>query len=92
MGSEYTWGTAKIRIEKKLREERLMWFEHVKRREESHIGRRVMGFDLPGKRKEEGQRWWNGNIKGDMKKVTVDEEDGKSQLRWRTAMYCCDPD
>ena len=27
-----------------------------------------------------------------MKKVNVDEEDAKSRLRWRTVMYCCDPD
>ena len=51
VGNEYTWGTAKIRIEEKLREERLMWFGHVKRREESYIGRRVMTCQERGKRK-----------------------------------------
>ena len=36
-------GTAKIRrIGEKLRGERLTWFGHVKRREESYIGRRMM--------------------------------------------------
>ena len=49
--NEYIWGTAKIRrIGEKLRGERLRWFGHVKRREESYIGRRMMKIEIPGKR------------------------------------------
>jgi len=36
-----------------VRGERLRWFGHVKRRKESSFGRRVMGFDIPGKKTRE---------------------------------------
>ena len=49
--NEYIWGMAKIRrIGEKLRGERLKWFGHVKRREESYIGRRMMKIEMLGKR------------------------------------------
>ena len=71
----------------KLRGERLKWFGHVKRREESYLGRRVMGFDIPRKRRK-GRRW-NDNIKEDMKKANIREEWAEDQLGWRMATYCC---
>ena len=67
--NNYIWGTVKIRrIGEKLRGERLRWFGHVKRREESYIGRRMMKIEIPGKRtKGRLRRRWNDNIKEDMK-------------------------
>ena len=92
--SKYTWGTAKIRrIVEKLRGERLGWFGPVTRREESYLGRRVIGFDIPGKRtRGRPQSRWNDNITDDMRKAYVSEEEAEDQLRWRTLMRCCDPE
>ena len=92
--NKYIWGTSKIRrIGEKLRGERLRWFGHLKRREESYLGRRVMGFDIPGRRtRGRPRRRWNDNIKEDMKKANVSEEDAEDRLMWRTAMRCCDPE
>ena len=92
--NKYFWGTAKIRrIREKMRGERLRWFGHVKSREESYLGRRVVEFEIPGKRTR-GRPWrrWNDNIKKDMKKANVSEEEAKDRLRWRMAMRCCDPE
>ena len=52
-----------------------------------------MEFEIPGKRtRERPRRRWNGNIKADMKKANVSEEEAKDRLRWRMATCCCDPE
>ena len=91
--NDYIWGTAKIRrIAEKLRGERLRWFGHVKRREESYIGRRMMKIEIPGKRtRGRPRRRWKDNIKEDMKKAGVSEEEAVDRVRWRMATRCCDP-
>ena len=92
--NKYIWGTAKIRrIGEKLRGERLRWFGHVKRREESYFGRRMMRVEIPGKRRRgRPHRRWIDNLKEDMKKAGVSEEEAEDRVRWRTATRCCDPE
>ena len=82
--NEYIWGTAKIRkIGEKLRGERLRWFGHVKRREESYIGRRMMKIEIPGKKtRGKPRKRWNDNIKEDMKKAGVSVEEAEDRVRW----------
>ena len=49
-------GTTKVgEISKKVQESRLKWYGHVLRREDEYVGKRVMGMEVPGKRKEEDQ-------------------------------------
>ena len=90
--NEYIWGTAKIRrIGEKLRGEKLRWLGHVKRRKESYIGRRMMKIEIPGKRaRGKPRRRWNDNIKEDMKKAGVSEEEVEDRVRWKTVTRCCD--
>ena len=35
----------------KMREGRLRWYGHVMRRDQEYVGRKMMGMELPGKRK-----------------------------------------
>ena len=45
-------GTANVvRIGRKVRETRLRWYGHVLRRNAEYVGKRVIGMDLPGKRR-----------------------------------------
>ena len=45
-------GTTKVgEISKKVQESRLKWYGHVLRREDEYIGKRVMGMEVPGKRR-----------------------------------------
>ena len=67
-----------------------MWFGHVKRREESYIGRRMMRIEMKRRRGRRRRRWKN-NIKEDMKKAGVSEEEAEDRVRWRMATRCCDP-
>ena len=38
-------------VSKKVKELRLRWYGHVKRREHAYVGRRILEIELPGKRK-----------------------------------------
>ena len=45
-------GRAKVgEISKKVQESRLEWYGHVLRREDEYVGKRVMGMEVPGKRR-----------------------------------------
>ena len=56
MKNKYVRGTAKIaKLGDKLRGTRLRWYEHVKRREEGYVRKRIMEMAIPGKKKEVGQ-------------------------------------
>ena len=50
--NEYVRGIAKIaKLEDKLRNARLHWYGHVKRREEDYVGKKMMEMEVPGRRK-----------------------------------------
>ena len=54
--NEFIRGTAKVRrLGDKLRETRLRWYGHVRRRGEDYIGRRILRMGLPGMRKRKDQ-------------------------------------
>ncbi len=49
-------GTTKVgEISNTVQGSRLKWYEHVLRREEEYVGRRVMVMEVPGKEGEEDQ-------------------------------------
>ena len=55
--NEYIRGTAQVeRFGEKTREARLRWYEHLRRKHDWYIGRRMLRMELPGKRKREGQK------------------------------------
>ena len=46
-------GTTKVgEISRKVQESRLKWYGHVSRREDEYVGKRVMGMEVPGEKKE----------------------------------------
>ena len=48
--NEFIRGTLKVdRIGQKVRQSRLRWYGHVKRRDEDYVGRKVLEMPLPGK-------------------------------------------
>ena len=55
--NEYIRSTVKIeRLGMKMREGRLRWYEYVMRRDQEHVGRKMMEMELPGKRRRGDQR------------------------------------
>ena len=50
--NEYIRVTVKVdRLGMKISEGRLIWYEHVMRRDQEYLGRKMMEMELPGKRK-----------------------------------------
>ena len=59
-------GTTKVgEISKKVQESRMKWYGHILGREEEYVGKRVMGMEVPGKRRERRpkRRWLDSGKK-----------------------------
>lgn len=91
--NEYIRGTAHVRgFGDKVREARLRWFGHVQRRDNDYIGRRMLSFELPGRRpRGRPRRRFMDVVKEDMKVVGAREEDAEDRVRWRQLIRCGDP-
>ena len=56
-----------------MQESRLKWYGHVLRREDEYVGKRVMGMEVPGKRKR-GRPKWSQEVVGQHQERLVGEE------------------
>ena len=91
--NEHVRGTEKLgQIRRKVRESRLRWYGHVKRREDAYVGRRVLEMELPGKG-EVGRpkRRFMDAVEEGMKEVGVNERDVHDRSNWRRKIHCGDP-
>ena len=86
-------GTAHVaKFGNKVREARLRWFGHVQRREEEHIGRRVLMMEPPGRRRRgRPKRRYMDVIREDMRDAGVRREDAGDRRRWKQMICCGDP-
>ena len=91
--NDYIRGTAHVgRFEDKMREARLRWYGHVKRREEEYIGRRMLKMNLPGKRRRgRPSLRYMDVVSDDLKVIGGKEEDAKDRARWKELIRCGDP-
>ena len=71
MRNEYIRSTVKVeRLGMKMRESRLRWYEHVMRRDQEYVGRKMMEMELPGKKKRgRPKRRFLDVVKEDMEKL-----------------------
>ena len=77
----------------KLRNARLRWYEHVKRREEDYVGKRMMEMAVPGRRKRgRPRRRWMDLVREDMERIGAREGDEVDQVKWRILSRCGDPE
>ena len=71
---------------------RLTWFGHVKRREEGHVGKRVLKMKLRGKRRRgRPARRWMDVIREDMEELGLEEKDAEDRDKWRKLVRYGDP-
>ena len=86
-------GTTKVgEISKKVQESRLKWYGHVSRREDEYVGKRVMGMEVPGKRRRgRPKRRWLDSIRNDLSESGLSEEDAQDRPRWRRLTRHIDP-
>ena len=86
--NKYMRGTAKIaKLGDKLRNARLRWYGHVKRREEGYVGKTVMEMAVPGTRKRgRPRRRWMDLAREDIEKVGAKE--GNEVDREKCKYFC----
>ena len=74
-------------ISKKVQESRLKWYGHVLRREDEYVGKRVMGMEVPGKRRRGRQkRRWMDTIGNDLLEKELSREDTQDRAKWRSVI------
>ena len=87
-------GTTKVgEISKKVQESRLKWYGHVLRREsDEYVGKRVMGMEVPGKRRRgRPKRRWMDTIGNDLSEKELSREDTQDRAKWRSRVRHIDP-
>ena len=91
--NEIITGTTKVgEISKKVQESRLTWYWHVSRREDEYVRKRVMGMEVPGKRRRgRPKRRWLDSIRNDFSERRLSEEDSQDRPRWRRLIRLIDP-
>ena len=91
--NEHIRGTVKVgQISEIVRESRLRWHGHVKRRQNAYVVRRVLEMELPGKRKVgRPKRRFMDAVKEGMKEDGANEGDVNDRSIWRRKIRCGDP-
>ena len=91
--NEYIRGTAQVgKFGEKTREARLIWYGHLRRKDDGYIGRRMLRMELPGKRKRgRPKRRFMYVVKEDMAEVEVTEEDTVDRNNWIRKIRCSKP-
>ena len=92
--NKYVRGTAKIaKLGDKLRNARLRWYGHVKRREEGYEGKRMMEMAVPGRRKRgRPRRRWMDLGREDMERVGAKKGGEDDRVKWKILSRCGDPE
>ena len=83
-----------VRVERlgmKLREGRQRWYEHVMRRDQEYVGRKMMEMELPGKRRRGRPKRFLNVVKEDMGEVGAKKTNVKDRKVWRIMIRCGHP-
>ena len=91
--NEYVRGTAKIaKLGDKLRNARLRWYGHGKRRE-GYVGKRMIEMAVPGRRKRgRPRRRWMDLVRKDLERVGAKEGDEVYPVKSKTILCSGDPE
>ena len=75
-----------------MQESRLKWYGHVLRREDEYVGKRVMGMEMPGKRRRgRPKRRWLDSFWNDLSERELSGEDAQVRAKWRRLTRHIDP-
>ena len=88
--NEYIRSTVKVeRLGMKMREGRLMWYEHVMRSDKEYVGRKMMEMELLGKRKRgRPKKRFLDVVKEEIGEVGAKKTDVEDRTVWRMMIRC----
>ena len=63
------------------------WYRHVLRRDDGHVLRKALEFEVKGKRKQgRPRKTWRSQVEKESKSVGLKKEDAKNRVRWRVGV------
>ena len=63
------------------------WYGHVLRRDDGHVLRKALEFDVKGKRRQGRHRkMWKTQVERESKSVGLEREDALNRARWRVGV------
>ena len=63
------------------------WYGHVLRRDDGHVLRKALEFEVKGKRKRgRPRKIWRSQVEKESKSVGFKKEDAKNRARWRVGV------
>ena len=63
------------------------WYEHVLRRDDGHVLRKALKFEVKGKRKRgRPKKTWKVQVEKDSKSVGLKKKDALNRARWRVGV------
>ena len=89
--NEYIRGTVKVeRLGMKMREGRLRWYEHIMRRDQEYVGRRMIEMELPEKNKRgrPKRRFLDGVKRRYERSYFQRQTDVENRTVWRKIIRC----
>ena len=66
------------------KENGVRWYRHVLRRDDGHVLRKALEFEVKGKRKRgQPKKTWKTQVDKKSKSVGLEKKDAMNQARWR---------
>ena len=63
------------------------WYGHVLRRDNGHVFRKALEFEVKGKRKQERpNKMWKMQVEKESKSIGLEKEDALNRARWRVGV------
>ena len=63
------------------------WYVHVLRRDDGHILRKALEFEVKGKRKRgRSKKTWKTQVEKESKSVDLEKKDAMNRARWRVGV------
>ena len=93
--NEYIRGSLKISpLSLKVKEARLRWYGHLRRRDEDHPARKMMEMEPPGRRRRGRPKLrWLDCVRRDSNELGIDQDLALNRSAWKRAIkdHCSDP-
>ena len=63
------------------------WYGHVLRKDDGHVLKKALEFEVKGKRKRErSKKTWKTQVEKESKSVGLEKEDAMNRARWRVGI------